>query len=199
MAINTTTLNGTDSVAASRITINDNFNTLVDALNDVLSIIDIATGKINNYGYGSNNDMETEDLIVRGSVNGGIDVISGNVNVGNGNVIIGGTAGTGYLRIGTGTNAIYFEKIAKTLFGIPSSSVATANLSGTGATGGTGPVAYVNLPRLDLATVKLINWPQIGSLVNIVNTGGTGCYLAVCMETGVTGMWYQITTGATAL
>ena len=199
MAINTTTLNGTDSVASSRITINDNFNTLVDALNDVLAIIDIATGKINNYGYGSNNDMETEDLIVRGSVGGGIDVISGNINVGNGNVIIGGTSGSGYLRIGTGSNAIYFEKIAKGLYSTPSASYATANLSGTGATGGTGPVAYVNLPRLDLTTVKDIQWPQIGSMVNIVNTGGTGCFLAVCMETGITGQWFQITTGATAL
>jgi hypothetical protein len=198
MAISTTNLNGTDSVSASRITINDNFNTIQDALNDVLSIIDIATGKINNYGYGSNNDMETEDLIVRGSVGGGIDVISGNVNVGNGNIIIGGTSGTGYVRIGTGTNSIYFEKVAKS-FAVSVGSIATANLSGVGATGGTGPVGYVTLPRLDLATVKDIANPQIGSIVNIVNTGGTGCYLAICAESGATGQWYQITTGATAL
>lgn len=198
MAINTTTINGTDSVASSRITINDNFNTIADALNDVLSIVDIATGKINNYGYGSNNDMETEDLIVRGSVGGGIDVISGNVQVGNGNIIIGGTSGTGYLRIGTGTNAIFFEKIAKS-FAISTGSIATVNLSGSGATGGTGPVGPVALPRLDLATVKDIANPQIGSIVNIVNTGGTGSYLAVCMETGATGLWYQITTGGSPL
>ena len=198
MAISTTNLNGTDSVSASRITINDNFNTIQDALNDVLSIIDIATGKINNYGYGSNNDMETEDLIVRGSVGGGIDVISGNVTVGNGNIIIGGTSGTGYVRIGTGTNSIYFEKVAKS-FAVSVGSIATANLSGVGATGGTGPVGYVTLPRLDLATVKDIANPQIGSIVNIVNTGGTGCYLAICAESGATGQWYQITTGATAL
>ena len=198
MAISTTNLNGTDSVSASRITINDNFNTIQDALNDVLSIIDIATGKINNYGYGSNNDMETEDLIVRVSVGGGIDVISGNVTVGNGNIIIGGTSGTGYVRIGTGTNSIYFEKVAKS-FAVSVGSIATANLSGVGATGGTGPVGYVTLPRLDLATVKDIANPQIGSIVNIVNTGGTGCYLAICAESGATGQWYQITTGATAL
>jgi hypothetical protein len=198
MAITITNLNGTDSVAASRITLNDNFNTITDALNDLLSIIDIATGKINNYGYGSNNDMETEDLIVRGSVGGGIDVISGNINVGNGNIIVGGTSGTGYLRIGTGTNSIYFEKVAKSLYSTPS-SYPTVNLSGIGATGGTGPVGYVTLPRLDLSTVKDIANPQIGSLVNVVNTGGTGCFLAICMETGSTGLWYQITTGATAL
>jgi hypothetical protein len=194
MAITTTNLNGTDSVSASRITINDNFSTIVDALNDVLSIIDIATGKINNYGYGSNNDMETEDLIVRGSVGGGISVISGNVNVQNGNVVVGNS---NYFQIGSGVgNAVYFEKITKSL---TSGNIPTINLSGVGATGGTGPVGYVNLPRLDLATVKDIQWPQIGSLVSVVNAGGTGCYLAVCMETGVTGQWYQITTGASAL
>ena len=89
MAITTTTLNGTDSVSSSRITINDNFETLKSALNDVLSIIDIATGKINNYGYGSNNDMETEDLIVRGSVGGGVSVISGDGNSYNSSVLNG--------------------------------------------------------------------------------------------------------------
>jgi hypothetical protein len=199
MAISTTTLNGTDSVAASRITLNDNFNTITDALNDLLSIIDIATGKINNYGYGSNNDMETEDLIVRGSLGGGVNVISGNVTVGNGNVVIGGTSGNGYLQVGSGSgNAIYFEKIVRSFF-VSSGNVPTANLSGTGATGGTGSVGYVTLPRLDLLTIKDIANPQIGSIVNVVNAGGTGCYLAVCTESGPTGTWYPVTLGGSPL
>ena len=49
MAITLTTINGTDSVASSRITINDNYSTIGNALNSVLSIIDIATGKIDNF------------------------------------------------------------------------------------------------------------------------------------------------------
>ena len=48
MAITLTTINGTDSVASSRITINDNYSTIGNALNSVLSIVDIATGKIDN-------------------------------------------------------------------------------------------------------------------------------------------------------
>jgi hypothetical protein len=194
MAISTTTLNGTDSVSSSRITINDNFNTIADALNDVLSIIDIATGKINNFGYGSNNDMETEDLIVRGSVGGGINVISGNVTLQNGNAILGST---NYIQIGAGVgSAIYFKKIDKTL-GL--GTIPTIDLTGTGATGGTGPVGYVAVPRMALPDVLGIQNPQIGAIVNVVNAGGTGCFLAICTESGTTGTWYAIATGASSL
>jgi hypothetical protein len=162
MAISTTTLNGTDSVSASRITLNDNFNTIVSALNDVLKIIDIATGKVNNYNYGSNNDMETEDLIVRGSVGGGINVISGNVNVNAGNVIIGGN---NFLQIGSGGQSIYFEKISKTY--AVTGSIPTINFSGSGATGPTasGPVGYMTVPRMTTMDIDSIVSPLEGSIV----------------------------------
>jgi hypothetical protein len=165
MAITTTNLNGTDSVSASRITLNDNFNTIVDALNDVLSIIDIATGKINNYGFGSNNDIETEDLIVRGSVSGGINVILGNVTVGAGNVVIGGNNS---LQIGSGAQTIYMEKVSRVL---SAGSIPTINFSGTGATGPStsGPVGYMTIPRLTTADINAIESPLEGSIVYDVN------------------------------
>ena len=189
MAITTTTLNGTDSVASSRITINDNFNTIKSALNDILAIIDIATGKINNYGYGSDSDMETEDLIVRGSVGGGVSVISGNITVSTGAVIINSQ----YLQVGSGTNSVKVERAVKTLVG--TGSVPTLNLSGTGATGGTGPVGYMTVPRVSLSTVTSIQNPEIGSIVNVVNAGGTGCFLAICTQSGPTGTWQPVTLG----
>lgn len=162
MAITTTTLNGTDSVSGSRITINDNFNTIVDALNDVLSIIDIATGKINNYGYGSNNDMETEDLIVRGSVGGGINVISGNVTLQNGNAVLGST---NYIQVGAGVgSSVYFRKIDKTL-GL--GTIPTVDFTGVGTTGPTAsdPVGYVTVPRLTTADIDAIENPLEGAIV----------------------------------
>ncbi len=167
MAITTTNLNGTDSVSASRITLNDNFSTIVDALNDVLAIIDIATGKINNYGYGSNNDMETEDLIVRGSVGGGVNVISGNVTVQNGNVIVGNS---NYLQIGSGSgNAIYFSKITKTL---GTGTIPTIDFTGVGTTGPTAsdPVGYVTIPRLTTADIDAILDPLEGAIVYDLST-----------------------------
>lgn len=167
MAITTTNLNGTDSVSASRITLNDNFNTIVDSLNDVLSIIDIATGKINNFGYGSNNDMETEDLIVRGSVGGGINVISGNVTLNAGNVVIGAN---NLLQVGAGSNAIFFEKLSRTY--AVSGTIPTINFSGSGLTGPTtsGPVGYMTIPRMTTADIDSIVSPLEGSLVYDIST-----------------------------
>jgi hypothetical protein len=182
MAISLTTLNGTDSVAASRITLNDNFNTVLDAMNDLLSIVDIATGKINNYGYGSNNDMETEDLIVRGSTGGGISIITGNVTVNTGNVIIGSN---GYFEIGSGSGA-RIERINKN----SSTTVATYltwNFSGIGATGGTGPMAYLTLPRKSTAEIFDIEEPQLGALVYDISTNQAR--LCIGSSAGGTGTW----------
>ena len=192
MPITTTTINGTDSVSASRITINDNFNTIIDALNDVLSIIDIATGKINNYGYGSNNDTETNNLVVRGS--SGISVTTGPINVQSGNVIIGGV-GNGLLQVGSGTNAIYFEKVTKQGYVSVATNYPTVNLSGIADAEGAGPIGCVTLPRMTLEMIKDIKYPAIGSVVNVINAGGTGCYPVVCTESGNTGTWQPLTLG----
>jgi hypothetical protein len=116
------------------------------------------TGKINNYGYGSNNDMETEDLIVRGSVGGGVSVISGDINVNSGAIIISNQ----YLQVGSGSNSVKMERVSKTL---GTGTVATVNFSGSGATGGTGPVGYMTIPRLTTADINAIIEPQLGSLV----------------------------------
>lgn len=192
MAITTTTINGTDSVSSSRITINDNFSTIVDALNDVLSIIDIATGKINNYNYGTDNNIETNNITVRGT--SGITVTTGPISVQSGNIVIGGV-GNGFLQLGSGTNSVYFQKVSKSGYAAPGTNYPTVNLSGSGATGGTGPVGYIALPRMTLAMVKDINWPAIGSVVNVVNAGLTGCYPVICTKSGVTGTWQPLTLG----
>ena len=190
MAISTTTLNGTDSIAASRITINDNFNTIKSALNDLLSIIDIATGKINNSTYGSNNDIETEDLIVKGSLGGGISVISGGITVSSGPIVINSS----YLQIGSGTNSVYLTRDSRTL---PSGSIPVLNLSGAaaGATGA-GNIGYVALPRLDTATIKSIEQPTVGSMVYSIGATSGGGVLLICTATGTTGTWKPVTLGA---
>ena len=182
MAITTTTLNGTDSVASSRITINDNFNTIKSALNDLLAIIDIATGKINNYGYGSNNDMETEDLIIRGSVGGGVSVISGDITVSTGAIVISSQ----YLQIGSGTNSVKIERVSRNF--VSTGSIPTFNFSGSGATGGTGPVGYMTIPRVTTATLNDIQFPSIGSIAYNTSTNK----LVVCTVSGATGTWTAV-------
>ena len=191
MAITITTLNGTDSIAASRITINDNFATIGDALNEVLSIIDIATGKIDNYNFGgSNPSIETGDVIIHGTVGtGGINVLSGNIIAQNGNVVVGGSSGSGYLELGL-NSGVKIQKFTKNL---TVGTLAALDISGAagaiGTTGSTGTVGYLTLPRQPLSTIQSIKNPQLGAIV--FNT--TSMSVLVCTgttsATGGTGTW----------
>jgi len=85
MAINTKNVLGTDSVSSSRITINDNVNTLKEALNDVLSIIDTSTGAINNSVYGSTNTIKTKGITVTTS---GITIQAGDITSTLGDIVL---------------------------------------------------------------------------------------------------------------
>jgi hypothetical protein len=180
MAISITTLNGTDSVSSSRITINDNFTTVLSALNKVLNIIDISTGKINNSTFGSNNDIETEDLVVKGSATGGITVQTGNVTLlGASNI----TLTNGKITIGSAP----IERITKT-FSSGAATIPTLNISGIAATGGVGTVGYLTIPRLATTTIETIATPHLGSLVYDTSTNK----LKVCTVSGATGTWTAV-------
>jgi hypothetical protein len=193
MAITLTTLNGTDSIAATRITINDNFSTISAAMNSLLSIIDIATGLFDNTGYGSNSNINTENLTVTGS--SGITVTSGSINIPLGNLILGGA-----IEFGSGTN-VKIKKVSKPTG--PSSNIFVLDLAGaSAATGGTAPgsVGYVALPRATTSSIQSIQNPELGSIV--YDTAQN--VLAYCVGTssgiGTTGTWYKISaTGATTL
>lgn len=185
MAIAHTNLNGTDSVSSARITLNTNFQTIVEALNKVLQMVDIATGKINNYGFGTNNDIETEDLIVRGSTGGGINVVTGGILIGNGGIQLSGA-----VEFGAGSN-VKLEKIVKNFQSGPG-NIGTINASGTGGTGGTGPVGCFVLPRLDTTTINDIKFPAIASMVYDMSVGPTGV-MKICVASGLTGTWKTVT------
>lgn len=182
MAIDLTKINGTDSLAGLRITINDNFHTIKSALNDVLSIIDIASGKIDNTNFGSVNNIKTENLTVQNALN----VITGNIEIGSGNLIVGSSSG-GYIQIGGGSNSVRMEKVIRSFF-TGSGNIPTVNFSGNGATGGTGPIGYLSLPRLETSTVNDISNPAVGSLVYDINTNK----VKVCTASGATGTWEDL-------
>jgi hypothetical protein len=179
MAISLTTLNGTDSVASARITINDNFSTISSALNSVLSIIDIATGLFDNTGYGSNNNIRTESL----TATTGITISSGNATISNGNIVLSGS-----IQLGAGTNVT----IKKSSHILASGTIYTVDVSGgTGITGST-PVGALALPRLETSSYEAIENPELGSIVYDVTTNR----LMVCTNTsatiGATGTWVII-------
>ena len=82
MAVTTTALAGTDSLSGSRITINDNFKTLEDALNSVLSAFDIVSGRFDNSLYGSANDILTNGIVINGSgLTNALTINAGNLQV----------------------------------------------------------------------------------------------------------------------
>jgi hypothetical protein len=170
MAISLTTLNGTDSVASARITINDNFSTLGSALNSVLSILDIATGFIDNTNYGSNNNIKTESL----TATTGITISSGNLTVSNGNLVFSGS-----IQLGSGTNV----NIKKTLHNLTSGgTIYTIDVSGGTGTTGSTPVAALAIPRLTTAAIDNIQNPELGSIVYDISTS----QLKICTFTNST-------------
>lgn len=189
MAISLTTLNGTDSIAASRITLNDNFATIGSALNSLLSIIDIATGLIDNSGFGSNNNIVTGAL----TANSAITINSGNLTISNGDIIL-----SGKITFGTGTQ-VAIKKTSHNFSVSPGSIYVLDAAGATGATS-TGQVGYYVLPRQTTAVIKDIANPELGAVVydTSLNT------LAYCIGTttivGGTGTWMRISSsGATSL
>lgn len=196
MAITLTTMNGTDSIAASRITINDNFATISDALNEVLTIVDIATGKIDNYNYGgSNPSIETGDVIIHGTIGtGGINILSGNIITQNGNFIIGGTSGTGYLEIGL-NSGVKLQKFTKnlTVGNIPSIDF-SGSAGTTGLTGSTGIIGYFTLPRQTTAIIQSIQNPQLGAIVFDTSVMKAKICTITSSTIGATGTWETVTS-----
>ena len=104
MAITITTLQGTHSLSADRITINDNFKINTDTINNILGVVDTTTGTIDNTGVGSNNVIKTEGLTTSGTANNGIDVQTGNVNVSSGS--FKATTNGSFLQLGADNSKI---------------------------------------------------------------------------------------------
>lgn len=193
MAISLTTLNGTDSIAASRITINDNFATVGSAINSLLSIIDIATGLIDNSSFGSNNNIVTGNLTSNGST--GITITTGSLAISTGNITLGGR-----IEFGAGTNVI----LKRSLHNLSSGSIYVLDVAGyTGtAAGATAPgfVGHFVIPRQTTATIKDIQNPELGSLVYDTTQNALAYCVGTTTAIGFTGTWVKIsTTGATAL
>lgn len=89
MAVTTTTIAGTDSLSGSRITINDNFKTLEDALNSILSAFDIVSGRFDNSLYGSANDILTNGIVINGTgLTNALTLNSGNLQLVGGNITL---------------------------------------------------------------------------------------------------------------
>lgn len=165
MAITITTLKGTNSISADRITINDNFKINTDAINNILGIVNTTTGKINNTGVGADNTITTEGITLTTS---GVDVQNGNINVQNGNITLP-TDGA-YIELGGDNSKIKDTTVAlgasgpnsdhivefENFIGIAAPRMTTVELTDVGANGlgATGP----NLVTFDSDTNQFKGW-----------------------------------------
>ena len=198
MAVTTTTIAGTDSLSGSRITINDNFKTLEDALNSVLSAFDIVTGTFNNASYGSNNDILTNGITINGNgLTDALTIQANDLNMVNGNIKL---ASSKHLLIGAQLQ-VNQQDIVETSGTIPSWDLRSAGLN-------QDQVAGVVLPSLSGAgysaiTVDIPNnvQPPIGTLVftDESSTGGTEYALRLYWDDTASGGsngpgWYKIKT-----
>lgn len=192
MAIQLTTINGTDSIAATRITINDNFATLSDAVNSVLQIVNISTGFLDNVSAGwSNPKINTGTITAVGEINSQ----TGDIIAYQGNLKLGVNA---FIEFGNGSG-IKVNRATKATGGI-SGSVSVLNFAA--ATGITGPglVGALVLPRQTTAIIKAIQNPDLGSVVYDTSQNALAYCVATSITAGATGTWYKISaTGATSL
>lgn len=139
MSIQVTTLKGTNSIAADRITINDNFSITKDAINELLGIIDTTTGEFDNTGVGANSTVTTEGITV--TING-IEVQAGDITINNGNIIL--APNSKYIQFGADS-----AKLKQ----LPYGAGATANLHVLDTSEGFSGVSVPSLTVTDLNTL----------------------------------------------
>lgn len=189
MAIQLTTINGTDSIAATRITINDNFATLSDALNSVLQIVNISTGYIDNASFGSNPKVNTGSIVSLGEISSSI----GDIVAYQGNLKLGSNA---FLEFGPNSGC----KVSRSLHNQGGGTIYAIDF--TASTGGTsqGGIGAIGLPRQTTANIKAIQNPLVGSLIYDISQNVLAYCTGSTTAVGATGTWYKISaTGATSL
>ncbi len=188
MAVTTTAIAGTDSLSGSRITINDNFKTLEDALNSILSAFDIVSGRFDNSSYGSANDILTNGLTINGtSLTDALLINSGDLNMVNGNIKL---AETSHLVIGSLLELAQFN-LEET--STPGSYYPTWDLRDPGAT--TDTVGGVVLPRLTGAGFSAVGPTSsipLGTLVMTEEGPGASAPLRLWWDNGTGATWWKI-------
>lgn len=187
MAVSTTAIAGTDSLSGSRITINDNFKTLEDALNSVLSAFDIVSGRFDNATFGSANDIITNGITITGtSLSNALTINNGNINVLLGDVKVSNNYG---FYIGTLMELDKFDTPI-TLGG----SYPTWDFRSPGATSDTvGGFVLPHLTAAGFTGIGPTSGIANGTLVFTDDTPGVTAPLRIWWNNGPAGAtWYKI-------
>ncbi len=188
MAITTTTIAGTDSLSGSRITINDNFKTLENALNSVLSAFDLVSGRFDNATYGSANDIITNGITITGiGLTNALTINNGNINILLGDVKVTDNYG---FYIG---NLLELNKQDITLSG-GIGTYPTWDFRSPGATSNT--VGGMVLPHLDASGFSAIDTaitPPVNGTLVFTDAGPGVTPLKLWWTAGPSGAtWYNV-------
>ncbi len=189
MAVTTTAIAGTDSLSGSRITINDNFKTLEDALNSILSAFDIVSGRFDNSSYGSANDILTNGMTING--NGLTDALL--INLGDLNMVSGNIklAETSHLVIGNLLELAQFnlEEVSS-----PGAYYPSWDLRSPGGTPDTvGGLILPNLTGVGFTSIGPTSAIADGTLVFTDEAPGASAPLRLWWANGPAGpTWYKL-------
>ncbi len=187
MAVTTTAIAGTDSLSGSRITINDNFKTLEDALNSILSAFDIVSGRFDNSSYGSANDMLTNGLTIFGnSLTDALLINLGDINMVTGNIKLSATS---HLLIGSYLELDQFDLPETTTPG----ALPTWDLRSPGETA--DEVGGLILPRLTgtmFPSIGPTSSIPLGTLVMTEENPGASAPLRLWWDNGTGATWWKI-------
>jgi hypothetical protein len=155
MAIEFQVITPKTSISSLHLILNDNFKIAKESTNKLLQIIDIGTGKFDNSSFGTDNNVETQNIKSKGPI--GVEVNLGNVTISTGNLKLLGSSS----RIEIGTT-VKLERIVKNLT-IGTTDV--LDLSGTsGAVSGDGTISAIVLPRMNASNILDIQSPIEGLL-----------------------------------
>lgn len=188
MAVTTTAIAGTDSLSGSRITINDNFKTLEDALNSILSAFDIVSGRFDNSAYGSANDILTNGLTINGtSLTDALLINSGDLNMVNGNIKL---AETSHLVIGS---LLELDQFNLEETSSPGAYYPTWDLRSPGGTSDTvGGVVLPILTGAGYSAVGPTSSIPIGTMVMTEEGPGASAPLRLWWDNGAGATWWKI-------
>lgn len=155
MAITLETLTPKTTISQLQLIYNNNNSILKETINKLISIIDVGTGKINNSSFGTDNNIETQNIKLNGSI--GVEVNLGNVVISTGNLRLLGTSS----RIEIGTT-VKLERVVKNL---TIGTIDILDLTGLNGGVGDGTISGIVVPRMNNGTIIDIQSPNEGLLV----------------------------------
>jgi hypothetical protein len=194
--ISVTEIQGYDSISASRLTINDNFSVISDAVNGVLTLFNTSAGTIDLTSIGTGS-ISAKALTISST-----STINGTLNV-SGTTSLTNVLSTGTLTVNqilfSGASYIFLRELkasgSNTLTGINIYGVTGGTGSNTISIKTNGTFDYMVMPRVATKSDLLnLQNPHVGTIAYIIGTTSIALCVGTSNTPGATGSWVQISS-----